>query len=540
MALENIFDKLLVPKRENQILFFLLTIGFIVRILGFTEKPLGLNQDEASIGYEAFSLLKTGFDRNGISFPIHFISWGSGQNALYAYLSMPFISIFGLNVFSARIVNVIFSCVSLIIFYLLFKLIFNKKKALIALALLSICPWSIMAARWGLESNIFPTLFLIAFYFLFKGILIAKKFFILSFFVFATSLYSYGTSYLVVPLFIIIASIYLLKNRLISLKYFLISSTVFLIVSLPVISFIIINHFNLSQLELFNITVPKLSSNRINVIFNLFSVDILKLLPQNLLRLLNIIVVQSDGNLYNAIPYFGTIYVLSLPFFIIGFYNVIVNKKYKTDASHFLFCIWFLCSIILGLSSHININRLNIIFFPLLYFVVLGIIDAGNAIKPQLRKNYFILVSSLYFISFVFFIGYYFIFVSGKINENYNSGLGDAIQYAENLNHTDTINISSKTVNMPYIYVCFYTRLNPETFRKDVEYETNNNSVGFRNVLKLGRYIFESEIDSPKTIYILSNQELKYKDKPFYLLKKFDDFSVIRYISNANNQLKVL
>ena len=532
MEFEKIFDKLSIPKKENQILFILLAIGFIVRIFGFTNKPLGLNQDEASIGYEAFSLLKTGLDRNGISFPIHFISWGSGQNALYAYLSMPFISVFGLNVFSVRIVNVIFSCLSLIIFYLLFKLIYDRRTSLIALAILVICPWSIMSARWGLESNIFPTLFLTAVYFIFKGIKISQKFFPLSFFIFAITLYSYGTSYLVVPLFLLVVSIYLLTKKHITLKTLILSLTIFLVVSLPAILFILINYLNLPLIEIFNVSAPKMLTNRMSLIFNLFSLNFLRILPENIVRFLNVLIIQSDGNYYNSIPYFGTIYIFSLPFFIVGLFNVIKNKKYKADSHYFIFCSWLLISIILGITSHININRLNIIFFPLLYFVVLGIIDVSKTIKPQFVNSYKMVVTSVYFIFFVFFIGYYFIFVSNQVNENYCSGLGNAIQYAENLNQTDSINISTKTVNMPYIYVCFYNKLNPDLFRRNVEYESNNCSNEFRNVNKLGRYTFGNAKNSSKFIYILNNQELIYKNKPFFLLKKFDNYSVIRYYSD--------
>ena len=182
------------------IITLLVVIGFAVRILLITSIPSGLNQDEASIGYEAFSILHTGCDRNANSLPVHLESWGSGQNALYAYLSIPFIYIFGLNIFSVRIVNALLSCLSLVIFYKLFSATFDKKKSMIALALLTICPWSIMSSRWGLESNIFPPLFLLAVFFLIKGVSTSQKYFPLSFITFAICLYSYGTSYLILPI----------------------------------------------------------------------------------------------------------------------------------------------------------------------------------------------------------------------------------------------------------------------------------------------------------------------------------------------------
>ncbi|MEI7504533.1 MAG: glycosyltransferase family 39 protein, partial [Paludibacter sp.] len=384
--LEKLFDNRNIIKNSHYIVVCcLLFIGFFVRTIGFSSFPSGLNQDEASIGYEAYSILSTGIDRNGNSLPIHLVSWGSGQNALYAYLSIPFISFFGLNAFSVRIVNLIFSCITLVIFYLLFKLIFDKRKALVALAILAICPWSIMSARWGLESNIFPALFLLSVYFLIKSIYSSNLYFLISFLFLGISLYSYGTSYLIVPLFLLFTIPYLIHTKNKSLKNCLVGLAILLVISLPIAVFLIINHFDLPQLQISNITIPRLDSNRTSVIFNLFTSNFLSTITQNSLRLLNIFISQSDGNSYNVIPSFGTIYGISLPFFIIGLYNVHKHKKYKDKIHHYIFYVWIICSILLGMTSHVNINRLNILFIPMLYFVVLGIFDVNIALKSEFR-----------------------------------------------------------------------------------------------------------------------------------------------------------
>lgn len=102
-------------ENKKAIIFFaVLFSGILVRLIDFPNHPSGLNQDEASIGYDAWSILNYGIDRNGVSYPVHLVAWGSGQNALYAYLSMPFIALFGLNVFSVRIVNLLFSLLTII------------------------------------------------------------------------------------------------------------------------------------------------------------------------------------------------------------------------------------------------------------------------------------------------------------------------------------------------------------------------------------------------------------------------------------------
>lgn len=151
--------------KKNKKLIFLcliIIIGFEVRLLAIADIPKGLNVDEASAGYEAYAISNYGIDRNGNYLPVFLESWGSGQNALYSYILIPFIKIFGLTVLSVRLPMAIIGCISLIVMYKLLKDIFDEKIALIGMALLAICPWAIMKSRWGLESNLFPDIILLS------------------------------------------------------------------------------------------------------------------------------------------------------------------------------------------------------------------------------------------------------------------------------------------------------------------------------------------------------------------------------------------
>ena len=83
----------------------LLILGAALRLCALGALPFGLNQDEASAGYEAFALLTAGIDRCGKSWPVLFISWGSGQNVLMSYLAIPFIALCGLNEWTLLLPN---------------------------------------------------------------------------------------------------------------------------------------------------------------------------------------------------------------------------------------------------------------------------------------------------------------------------------------------------------------------------------------------------------------------------------------------------
>ena len=96
----------------------ILGLGIFARTWEFNRLPPGLTADETSNGVDAFSLYHFGIDRNGVSYPIQFISWGSGQSALYGYLLIPFIALFGLSTAVIRIPMLISGIITLPLVFL--------------------------------------------------------------------------------------------------------------------------------------------------------------------------------------------------------------------------------------------------------------------------------------------------------------------------------------------------------------------------------------------------------------------------------------
>lgn len=213
---KNIKD-ILKENKYNILLVIILIFGTIIRMYQIDKMPNGLNIDEASSGYDAFSIMKYGIDRNGNSFPVVLYAWGSGQSVLYSYIMIPFLIIFnGLTVFSMRFPMALIGSISILIIYLLLKNIFNNKKiALIGAFFLAICPWHIMKSRWGMECNIFPDIILLATLLLVIGIKNKKAILqILSFILLGISAYSYAASYLFLPIFVIGVLVFLIiKNK---------------------------------------------------------------------------------------------------------------------------------------------------------------------------------------------------------------------------------------------------------------------------------------------------------------------------------------
>ena len=192
----------ILEEHELLLVVLILAIGIGLRLFELGALPYGLNQDEASAGYDAWALLNYGVDRNGNTWPVLFESWGSGQNVLMSYLAMPFIALFGLTPFAVRLPNAIAGCLTLIVFWRFSREVRGKAFGILALFILAINPWHIMMSRWALESNQLP-------FWLILGIwltVVSERRPCALFgaaISFGLALYAYGTAFFFLPLFLI-------------------------------------------------------------------------------------------------------------------------------------------------------------------------------------------------------------------------------------------------------------------------------------------------------------------------------------------------
>ncbi len=500
---------------EKQIAIGILIVGILVRLILFWKFPLGLNQDEASIGYDAFSDLFFGMDRNGYHNPVYSVAWGSGHCGLYMALLKPFIYVFGLNNFSVRIVNVLFGCFGLFAFYGTIKKLCGKSVALIGLFLLAINPWHIMMSRWGLECNLFPNVFLIGLYFLVKG---EEKpvFYIVSLFIFGLSLYSYGTSYMFIPVFLLVSAVYLVKNKKISIKMLVISALVFLITAIPICIFMVINVFDLEPIQLGFISFPKLVDGRYNTTITVLSGNVFINIIENVKQYFKILFLGSDGLIWNSIPFFGVLYHFSWPFIILGTVSLFIKKDNK---GKFILFSMIPAILVLASLSNLNINRANVTFLLFIYLCAEGI----YFVMCHSKKLFYGVILG-YFICFSVFCGTYFTSYQKEVGNAFFEGFGQAIQYA--IEKTEDTIYLSETVNAPYIYALFYEKTNPLVFMSTVDYENPNSSV--RHVKSFGRFVTGMPAKlQDNEVFIASIKESEQFNDEFYKKEKFGGYYVI-------------
>jgi len=136
-------------------LLFLTTLVF--RFHWLNLMPSGLNWDEASYGYNAYSLMKTGADEWGENYPLFLKSFGDYKPALLSYLQIPFIKLSGLNEIAIRMPIAILGLMSIVSWFFIQKKLnlFSGKQKNLLLAtgtiLLAVMPWHIHYSRAAMD-----------------------------------------------------------------------------------------------------------------------------------------------------------------------------------------------------------------------------------------------------------------------------------------------------------------------------------------------------------------------------------------------------
>ncbi|MBI5019242.1 glycosyltransferase family 39 protein [Candidatus Gottesmanbacteria bacterium] len=129
-------------------LISIIIIAAILRLYGLRNTPPGVNRDEASIGVTAYSLMTTGKDEYGRTFPLSFESFGDWKLPLYIYMTIPFVKIFGLSELAVRLPSALAGSASVALLFFLARMLFSSSSiALVAALSLALMPWHIHISR---------------------------------------------------------------------------------------------------------------------------------------------------------------------------------------------------------------------------------------------------------------------------------------------------------------------------------------------------------------------------------------------------------
>jgi len=488
--------------RKTQLIFsVILLLGIFARTWEFQSIPPGLHHDEASIGVEAYYLYRYGVDRHNESYPIHFISWGNGQNAPYAYLLIPLIALFGLSIPVIRLPILLSGIATLPFIYLIFRRTIDEKFGLFAMFCIAISPWHILLSRWGLESNLLPFFFSVGYFLLLKTT-DDWKWFIPANMLFALCLYTYGISYAFIPIFLLATVFILLRFGILTIKQVVIGLVTLFICSLPIILFVIINLLGLNSIHLGPVTIPHMPTlsrfQQEGAMFKSNWFDTLIGYANGLIRLL---VFQDDYRARNIFHPYGYFYGITFPLAILGIWTL-ARTMQRQRVEKFLWFSWLGASVILGMLEPVIVNRINIIFIPLIGFIAYFLYWLGTSFRAAMP----IVIISLLATFSIFTYNYHGDKYKIEAEKEFYTGLLPAIQFAQE-DTNGPICITNYKVYMPYIFVLYTEKIPPAEFVNDVVYVGSASPL--REARKLGRYTFGLENcgEDASSTYILFYKE---------------------------------
>lgn len=486
-------------RRELAAVLVLLGLGAALRLLGLGFFPPGLNQDEASTGCDAWGLLVSGMDRNGDAWPVLFTSWGSGQNVLYAYVLLPLMALLGRSVTVLRLPAALLGALSLFLVWRMGRRHGGPVMGLCALGLLAANPWHLLISRWALESNLLPFCLLLGAFFLDLALADRPWCLLPAAAALALGLYAYGTAFLFLPLFLLPCCFLLLRRRFPPLP-FLAALGLFILLAFPVFLCNLRNQLGLESAKLLGFTLPRLTQTRQTATMS-FSF-------RNLLNALKLLWKQSDGLPWNSAGPFGLLWgipglALSLGGLGCSLCRIVRRKGEDTDRIA-LFAL--AAGLVSCLFIQVNVNRVNFLFLPLIWFQGVGLKALLDAL-PALR----IPVCLLLLCALCFLCRYCLTQQRADLEPAFHTGLLEAVSSLEE--GDDPVWITNK-VNMPYVYVLFARGTPPKEFQADVVYADPDSP--FRHVTRFGRWRFGSVL--PETgICILSLGEARKYEADGYL-----------------------
>jgi len=190
-------------KTKKIALVIIFGLVLFLRLYKLGEFPVGLLWDEAALGYNAYSILKTAKDEYGQFLPIIFKSFGDYKPGFYIYLTVPAVAAFDLNEFSVRLPSALAGSLTVLLLALLIFEAMGKKYLNLALIIglvLAVNPWHINFSRGAWELNLMTFELILGFWLVIKYLNSKKNFWLYaSSLVFVLALFTYQSAKALIP-----------------------------------------------------------------------------------------------------------------------------------------------------------------------------------------------------------------------------------------------------------------------------------------------------------------------------------------------------
>lgn len=480
-------------KNKKLILIFILFLAAFLRFYKLEQVPTSLHCDEGVFGYNAYSILKTGKDEYGQSPSLVLKAFDDFRPALYTYLTIPAVAVWGLNEYAVRFPSALFSLLTVILFYFLTKKITkNKKLAVYSTLLLALSFWHLNLSREAGEkvTALFLVLSGLFFFFLFKENQ-KKRNLAFAFLLWFLSIHTYHAPRFFLPPFLLIIFFFYRKTLSKKGRIFLISLALTLLISIFYFSFFYKGSMvRFEQLNIFAHpevrlvleeqireepvgTNPLLTRFFHNKVIN-YSLGVFKKYGQYFT--VDFLFLKGGEPQRVAVPNVGLLSIVELPFLLSGIYFLLKEKK---TWAYFLFC-WILIS---PLPASFTVDETPNVYRSLAMLPALNITTAFGflKIKNLMRKirgaslPFLLLVGGFFSWNFLYYFHQYY--VHQRFHQPWHRQYGykqlvtSISQFYPNYERI----FITKGHGAPYIFFLFYQKYDPAYYQslgspRDLDY----------------------------------------------------------------------
>lgn len=478
-------------KQSSIVVYLVLGTIFIaalfLRLYRLSEFPVGFHIDEASLGYNGYSLLLTGKDENNNRLPLYIDMFGDNRPSGYHYLTVLPIKIFGLTEFSTRLPGALFGSITVFaIFFLTLSIFQNKKLGLLAALFLAISPWHIVLSRASAEMIVALFLIIVGFGLFFyslqkqsiRYVLISSALMVVSFFF-------YHAPRVFVPgifLVFVLMLLPLIKKSSKDYKIALFFSFLFVSVFALFLVFGVsggtgrynqVNIFTSFETDFFQKQQVQEdaiagSSNIQSRFFHNKATNTLLVFVSNYFDYFgfNFLFIRGGLPVWYSIPRMGLLYLVELPFILIGIYYLVRSKNiyYKIPI------LWLLTAPVVAATTMDDIPNINrsLVIFPMLELIsALGLLSFARVIKSQRRTIFLSSFGVFFLLNNLYFLHQYF-FNAKTHNPWYrNNGFSEMMRYVKKNYDSYDLIAMSKYQGGIYPLVLFYMQYDPKQYQAE-------------------------------------------------------------------------
>lgn len=530
------------------ILTFIITIGFILRIYQVDSAPNGMLVDEPSIGYNAYSILKTGKDEFGNTFPMDFKAFGDHKLPAFIYATVPFISIFGLEIFSVRLTSVVIGTIIIHLIYLLLrKLSFNKDHSLIGAAITAVSPWTLMLSRFARESNLgllfFILLLIVVAEYLHKK---SKINIILISLFMAMTWYSYLPYRISTLILISVLGFYLLLQRKIRGSHILLFFFSFLLFISPLISVltssantarfrqssiisdshlpVVIDEYRTFCVDTFPKLLCYLNANKLTSYIISFTNNFADIYSVKYLFL------QGEAERFISSENFGQFPFFLLPLYLIGVYTIFAHFKKNNPVNLLLLSGAVSTTIPVALGGLPQLIRLSGLFPIILVVILIGWQKINHSNKIYLNS---LLAICLIGFGFVYMFNYIGIHIPKY--ESHRSYKKELMKTLGSYNTSTPIYFTPLEFQEPIIYYAFHNKIDPTYYQN---YITTGNvgedgfqrSVQLNNLKITEKSLQEIYCEQSNALYVTPHNYSELEIDPIFVGKNDSGIHELAYI----------